>query len=399
MRCSKLGRILTVFPTTAVGGTPIMRVTRQKKAATIVWVALVVALGVGLISREAYAGDLPDYMRVVSPAKQQPGSARAVAEKNVLALDTAMQSIYQDSLAKYKPNLRDQVPIILALFSEGGGRLILYRPGKEPLEAEPVPIVYQLAKSCSHSSMAVYQLVAPYLSDPSDKSWRGPMEAYRARNQTVLDGLDALELKEDQRNVLRAILRRNIAFMDNCLKKGTFTFEELEKFAHDFKPYFEKTIWMAADAQVGHWMKVLDEWKEMLGKDWERTYAATNTLYVTRQNNILFSILVQYMGEEAINDRLLLFETTAFTTTPEQMLDLLTRIVSDRSLGKVFFRDYYLMDYELVGSGARRAIEEEVTKRGRKPILPSLVPFHSNEWPWHTDPKTGKGPATLEEIK
>ena len=105
-----------------------------------------------------------------------------------------MMDIYEGSLAQYKRNMRERVPIILALFSEGGGRMILYRPGHEPLVAEPVPIVYQLAKSVSHSSMAVYQLVAPYLADPSDKSWHGPMEAFRTRCQTALESLDGLDL-------------------------------------------------------------------------------------------------------------------------------------------------------------------------------------------------------------
>ncbi len=36
-------------------------------------------------------------------------------------------------------------------------------------------------------------------------------------------------------------------------------------------------------------MKVVEEWKNRLGKDWESTYAVSNTLYVARQNNILFT--------------------------------------------------------------------------------------------------------------
>ncbi len=133
--------------------------------------------------------------------------------------------------------------------------------------------------------------------------------------------------------------------------------------------------------------------------DWERTYAASNTIYVTRQNNILFTILVQFMGQEAIGNRLLLLETTEFTTTPEKMLDLLGRIVSDRALGQVFFKDYYLMDAELLGGGGRKFIAEEATKRGMKPLLPPAAPFYSNEWPWKTDPTKGKGPRTLEEVR
>lgn len=62
---------------------------------------------------------------------------------------------------------------------------------------------------------------------------------------------------------------------------------------------------------------------------------SSNTLYVTRQNNILFSVLAQFFGKEAMNTRLFLFETPEFVTTPEQMLNVLIRTVSDRSVGQV----------------------------------------------------------------
>jgi hypothetical protein len=299
--------------------------------------------------------------------------------------------IYEGALAQYKRKMRERVPIILALFSEGGGRMILYRPGHEPLVAEPVPIVYQLTKSVSHSSMAIYQLVTPYLADPSDKSWRGPMRAFQTRCQTAVEGLDRLNVSADDRGVIERILKRNLTFMDECLSKGTFSAEQLEQFA--------RAIAIAARAQVAHWMEVVAGWKKLLGDDWDRTYAASNTIYVTRQNNILFTVLAQFMGEEAIGDRLLLLETTEFTTTPEKMLDLLGRIVSDRALGQLFFKDYYLMDAELLGGGGRKVITEEAAKRGMKPLLPPLAPFHSHDWPWKTDAKKGKGPSSLDEVK
>ena len=83
----------------------------------------------------------------------------------------------------------------------------------------------------------------------------------------------------------------------------------------------------------------------------------------------------------AINDRLMLFETISFTTTPSDMLDLLTRIVADRSVGAMFFGNYYLMDYELMGGDARAAIIAEDAKLGMTPFLPPAVPFGSKQWP------------------
>jgi len=91
----------------------------------------------------------------------------------------------------------------------------------------------------------------------------------------------------------------------------------------------------------------------------------------------------------------LLVETAEFETTPEKLLDVLGRIVADRSLGMVFFRDFFAMDVELLGGGGRAAIEHEMTKRGQTAVLPSLAPFRSNDWPWKTDPTKGTGPAQL----
>ena len=134
----------------------------------------------------------------------------------------------------------------------------------------------------------------------------------------------------------------------------------------------------------------------MLGSDWEKAYAASNTIYVARQNNVLFSVLAQYFGPDAINSRLVLIETISFTTTPEEMLEALTRIVADRSVGAAFFGNYYLMDYELMGGDARAAIIAETTRRGMKPFLPPPVPFGSRQWPTLITP--GSGPASLAEL-
>lgn len=371
---------------------------RRSESRTLPRLAFAILAAAGLfMSASASAADVPDFMRAV--VQGPPPSKRAVAERNVLMLNTAMNEIYGNALVGYKRNLREQSPIILALFNSAGGQMLLYRPGKPPVSAEPVPIVYQLMKSVSHSSMAIFQLTAPYLRDPSDSSWQGPMLSYKVRCQAALDGLDALDLTAEHRDLLRTILKKNVAFLDRCITKGTFTYEEFQTYAREFKPYFAKTIGIAAGAQVGHWMSVLEGWKKELGKDWDRTYAATNSLYVTRQNNILFTVLAQFMGEDAIGDRLFLLETTEFTTNPDTMLDLITRIVADRALGEVFFKDYFLMDVELLSTGARDAIKAETAKRGMKTLLPELAPFHSREWPWRTNRQKGNGPATLDEVK
>ena len=195
----------------------------------------------------------------------------------------------------------------------------------------------------------------------------------------------------------RIILQNNIAFMDECVAKGVIPFAALEAFGKKQAPFLAKNVAWAAQTQVGHWMDVLTDWKAQLGADWDKAYGASNTIYVARQNNVLFSVLAQFFGPEAINDRLLLIETVSFTTTPADMLESLTRIIADRSVGSLFFGSYHLMDYELMGGDARVAIAAETGKRGMSTFLPPVVPFGSKQWPTLITP--GPGPASIADLR
>src|SRR6266851_3623698 len=255
----------------------------------------------------AKSQDLPSYMAPISG--RTASSSAETATKNILALNTAMFELYDNAAKIFQKNILDRHPVILGLFSGAGGRFILYRPGQAPLDAPSVPIVYQLMKSVGHSTMALAEVVLPYLDSPNDHSWRGALAAYRSRMQSALDGLEATPMRDDWRPTNRAILQNNIAFMDECLAKNAISLEALQAFAKKQAPLLKENIAWAAETQVGHWMNVIAEWKLMLGADWDKTFAASNTIYVARQNNVLFSVLAQYFGPDAINDRLLLVET------------------------------------------------------------------------------------------
>jgi hypothetical protein len=314
----------------------------------------------------------------------------------VLALNTAMFELYDDSAQIFKANLLATHPIILALFSGAGGRLILYRPGQPPIDAPQVPPVYQLLKSVGHSTMALAEVVVPYLSSPEDRSWRAALLAYRSRMQSAAEEIDKTDMPADWRANSKQILQNNVIYMDECANKGVITLAGLQSFAEQQRPLLKRNIAWAAQTQVRHWMGVVGKWKTMLGNEWQETYAASNTIYVARQNNVLFSVLAQYFGTAAINDRLMLIETVSFTTTPEEMLDSLTRIIADRTVGALFFNNYHLMDYELMGGDARKTIIAETKRLGMTTVLPPAVPFGSHQWPTLVTP--GPGPTSLDDL-
>lgn len=371
-----------------------MRVSSVRWAATAL-AATAVGLAPLLATPVARAADLPDYLKMI--VGTTPPSEADLATKNVLQLNVSMFNLYEGAARNFQKTIMDKHPIILGLFSGAGGRMILYKPGQPPVDAPSVPRRYQVQKSLGHSTMAISEVVLPYLDNASDKTWVAPMRAYVAENKSALEGIGAADMPAEWRDNSKAILVNNIAFMEECLTKGAITLAMVQDFAKKQGPHLKLAVNWAASTQVAHWMGVLDKWKAELGADWDKTFAASNTIYVARQNNVLFSVLAQYFGPEAINDRLILIETMGFTTTPDEMLTSLTRIISDRSVGGLFFNSYHLMDYELMGGDARKTIISEMKKRGKEPFLPPQVPFGSKQWP--TLISGGSGPASLDDLK
>jgi hypothetical protein len=346
-------------------------------------------------SGPARADDLPDYVKAITGTT--PPAPADLATKNVLQLNTSMFALYENAGMAFRKNILDRHPMILALFSGAGGRMILYRPGQQPLEAPSVPRKYQVQKSLGHSVMAISEVVMPYLENAADKTWVAPMSAYMTEMKSALAGIDDADMDADWKPNSRSILENNIAFMEDCLSKGVITMASVQAFAAKQGPFLKHAVNWAATTQVQHWMGVVEGWKQQLGAEWDKTYAASNTIYVARQNNVLFSVLAQFFGPEAMNDRLMLIETVSFTTTPEDMLVSLVRIISDRSVGGLFFNSYHLMDYELMGGDARKAIIAEMKKRGKEAYLPPAVPFGSKQWPALIS--GGSGPASLDDLK
>jgi hypothetical protein len=153
-----------------------------------------------------------------------------------------MFELYGDAGQIFRKNILANHPVILGLFSGAGGRFILYRPGQAPIDAPSVPITYHLLKSVGHSTMALSEVVVPYINSPNDRAWRGSLSAYRTRMQAALEGLNATALRDDWKPNSRAILANNIDFMDRVLKANVITPEALQEFAKKQGPLLKKNI-------------------------------------------------------------------------------------------------------------------------------------------------------------
>src|SRR5262249_41412030 len=182
-----------------------------------------------------------------------------------LRLNQTMFQLYGDTGKIFASNIKARNPVILALFSGSGGRFILYRPGQPPLEAPSVPFVYQLMKSVGHSTMAVSEIVLPYVDNPADTSWKASMQMYRDQMAAALASVDNVPMQADWKPNQRNILANNVAFMDECLAKNVISYDAMQAWAKKQAPLLALNVKWAAETQVAHWMGVMAEWKKMIG--------------------------------------------------------------------------------------------------------------------------------------
>src|SRR5260370_37047987 len=132
-------------------------------------IRLVSRLAIGLIATGFAAGSasaqgtgsLPDYLANITGTT--PQTPAALAARDVLQLNISMFELYDAAAKTFQSNIMARHPIILALFSGAGGRMILYRPGKPPEGAPSVPIVYQVMKSTGPRTLAISDVVMPYV--------------------------------------------------------------------------------------------------------------------------------------------------------------------------------------------------------------------------------------------
>ncbi len=201
-------------------------------------------------------------------AGDAPGTtAKNTARDNLLALDTAMMPIYEAELTKFQTRFMNEHPIIVARFSEAGGHLTLYRPGKEPLVAPEPPVVYQLAKSVGHSAMITFDMSEPYVAtSTTDTSWKPEISGFQSKVAAALKTLDDADMSTENKDTLRTVLTIINDYLNKCISQNKIVKADLEAYANKVRPYLPKLIQISASTQAKSQMDTIAEWKKMLGK-------------------------------------------------------------------------------------------------------------------------------------
>ncbi|MDI1351792.1 MAG: hypothetical protein PSV35_03335 [bacterium] len=254
------------------------------------------------------------------------------AEKNITNLELKMLEVHDKQNVEFKNEFLKSHPIIVALENSSGGKFILYRPNKDPILAPSVPITYQLLKSVYHTSLTIYEMTLLALNNPNTSTLKINLLTYRVSCQIALDSLNTLIIDKTKDANMRNILETNLKYLNKCLQKNNIRKTDIDEYLYQVKPYLDENLKLRSKIQIDHWMKVLTEWKKMIGKDWKNTYGICDTLYMFQQDNNLFNIISRFFSKVSSNTKAFEFNTADSNITANQLINLLINVLDEETI-------------------------------------------------------------------
>jgi len=293
------------------------------------------------------------------------GNANNSAIRDLLVLSPNMISTLQEQQVLYKNAFMKRHNIIVALFSPAGGKFILYRKGKLPLEAPLVPQHqnYELATIIEHAAMEPYLLSVLDRYNPLKKSdYMSQMRDLQKKITQASNDVNNLPVTPNEKKLFHSILNLSNQYINVTIERNVFLKNTSDEYARNLKPYLVELTQTIANDQVGHWMSVIRDWKLMLGSDWQNTYAVIVYINTKPKNNIFLDILIHFMGKKAVGNQLYYFTTISYIPTADEALNLLARELPDQQLASQIYGDYFLKYSQILGIAARKAMLQSCSR-------------------------------------
>lgn len=272
-------------------------------------------------------------------------------------------------------------PTIIVQFSPDGGIYTLRR-NQQNTTVHPVPELYAILRSISHTSVGLFEIVYPAFSKKAQKTWLSKLNEYNKELKLALKAIDVINIPIQAKKTSREILMAGIYFSNKVLKNSVVTQQDFIAYSTPIRSAINYQVQLASKIQVDSIEALLQKWQKEMGKEeWKRLYAVVNYTWGLRRENVHFQILAQQMGREAVNDRLVLVESIELASV-DQLLMQLGFVINNRNLAMSVFgsKNKFKMDVELMGAGARKEIEKNSTIK-HPAIDMKWLPYEEHKMP------------------
>lgn len=253
-------------------------------------------------------------------------------------------------------------PVIVVQNDATGGRFTLIHGGSPQESVNPVPELFELAKSISHVPQGIFSTIAAYLSDkvpnlpnasridphdldmvafegPRAAGWIGPLQRYAATLTTARRQLGEANLPQELEISCGRILDEALTFIRDSVRSGTFDMASFEEFSGRTYPSIRTNMKYAAAAQISGVEGLLRKWRATIGEEaWKDLYTVVLSIWTTSELNQASIIIRRCMNPAKVATHLIDLPTVEVPRDPIFVaLDNLARIVQDNVSAEMVF--------------------------------------------------------------
>lgn len=298
-------------------------------------------------------------------AEEVPGTDASVvvdektARDSIRAVNAAMRTNYADLKTKL---IKELGPVVIVQNNAIGGRFRLVNKGVVVETVDPVPEVFELAKSIAHVPLGIYSTAASYLSDripnvanaaridahdldmvsvegPASTAWIVPLQAFRDKLREAKTRLPRANLPEDLQKSCDTILTEGIAFINNAVSTQRFDIPTFQEFSKKVYPSVRVNMKHSSAAQISGVGGLMKRWRTQLGEAaWSDLYVVVLSIWTTSELNQASIIIKQHMNQAKVASHLVDLPTAESPSDPVAVaLDNLARIVQDNIAAEMVF--------------------------------------------------------------
>jgi hypothetical protein len=271
-------------------------------------------------------------------------SVKTRAMQSLFAIDDAMRTNYDALKALVANSVR---PVIVVQNDLQGGTYTLLE-SEQRTTIQPVPPIFQMVKSVSHTPLGIYSIIAPYLGADRTDVWKQPAENFCMLLSNAERLLACAGLTGPARKACEEIITSSIKFITSVVAKQRVTVEDFKRYSAPLEPAIAENLTLAGEVQVKSIRSLLNRWKEKLGVDWKDLYAVVLVIWTTEVNNQHYLILKTEMDPLRVEDHLIILGTASMPDdTVDVALENLGQIVQDNIAAALVFSNPDELDTEL----------------------------------------------------
>ncbi len=288
------------------------------------------------------------FAAVHSSLAAEPAKAEAPPDDPLLRMNASFRAAHA---AARKEMLSKCGPVVLL----DGDNLILLRGGKRA-EARGIPEIYHTLKAVAHAPVAVEVLLTPYGDGPISAERLAGLKDYREQVAKAENALEGRGLSEAQLARSTKILSKARSFLDDAIKKGSATRENVQTFTRAMSELVIEQATDAARAQLEMTHKQMKKWKaDLSAEEWKALHVVIIGSAMPRKGNLAVQYFSRLLSEKGEGLRILYAESL---WDEAKALNLLGVSLVDSNMAVDFFGDDMRMHIDLLAPLAEKLLKE-----------------------------------------